>query len=68
MAIPRPTIKDQKVGSGPIPRNPCLFPQIVGITLPLISLSNYPAHKNHSVFWGSLLLRWPILCGVCISK
>ena len=38
MAVPRPTIKDQKVGSGPIPRNPCLFPQIIGITLPLVSL------------------------------
>ena len=38
MTVPKLTIKGQKVGSGPIPRNPCFFPKILGIILPLISL------------------------------
>ena len=38
MIVPRPTIKDQKVGSGAIPGNLHLFPKIVGIILPLISM------------------------------
>ena len=39
-------INDQKVGSGLIPRNFHSFPKIAGVILPLISLWNYPAHKN----------------------
>ena len=46
MTVPRLIIKGQKVSSGPLPRNPFPFPQIVGIILPLISLGNYPAHIN----------------------
>ena len=46
MTVPRPTIKGQKVGSGPIPGNPHPFPEIVGIIFPFISLWNCPAHKN----------------------
>ena len=38
MAVPRLTIKGQKVGAGPIPGNPCPFSKIVGIILPLVSL------------------------------
>jgi len=38
MTVLRPTIKGQKAGGGPIPGNPHLFPEIVGILLPLISL------------------------------
>ena len=38
MTVLRPTIKGQKVGGGPIPRNPQPLPKIVGIILPLISL------------------------------
>ena len=38
MTAPRQTIKDQIVGSGPIPGNPHPFPKIAGILLPLISL------------------------------
>ena len=34
----RLTIKGQKVGSGPILGNPCPFPNIIGIFLPLVSL------------------------------
>ena len=41
-----PTIKDQKVGSGPIPGHTHPFPEIVGIILTLISLWNNPVHKN----------------------
>ena len=37
MTFPRPTIKGQNVGGGPIPGNPPMAP-IVGILLPLISL------------------------------
>ena len=42
----RMSIKDQKSRWGPIPGNLCPFPQIAWIILPLISLWNYPAHKN----------------------
>jgi len=63
MTVPRLIIKGQKVSSGPIPRNPCPFPQTVGIILPLISLGNYPADSNlrrptlylWSVFFPGLL-------------
>ena len=48
--VPR-QIKDQKVGSCPIPGN---LPQIVGIILLLISLLNYPAHKNYHVIFQEL--------------
>ena len=37
-AVTRLTIKDQKVGNGPVPGDLCLFPQIVRIILSLISL------------------------------
>ena len=46
ITVLRPTIKGQKVGSDPIPRNLHPFPKILGIILPLISLWNYPAYKN----------------------
>ena len=61
--------KDQKVGSSSIPGNICPFPKIVRILLPLISVWNYPAHKNnHTIFWGhSSLLRWCILSVECVS-
>ena len=39
------TIKAQS-GHGQIPRNFHPFPEITGVILPLISLGNYPAHKN----------------------
>ena len=42
------TIKRPK--SGPISRNLYPFPKIVGINLQLISLWNYPAHKNYATF------------------
>ena len=38
VAVLKPPIKGQKVGSDPIPGNPCPFPEVVGIILPLISL------------------------------
>ena len=37
IAVLRPTMKGQ-VDGGPIPGNPCPFPKIVEIVLPLISL------------------------------
>ena len=46
MKIPKLTIKDQKVGSGPTPGNPCPFPERAGIILLLVSICYYPAHKN----------------------
>ena len=39
--------QDQKMGSGPIPRNPRPFPEIAGWILPLISLWDDPAPKNY---------------------
>ena len=53
MTILRSTIKGQKVGGGPVPGNPYPFLKRVEITLPLISLWNYSAHKtNHAIFRG----------------
>ena len=54
-AMTVPMLKKQGVGTGPNPRNLHPFPKIVGIILPLISMWNCPAYKNHSV------------CGVCFS-
>ena len=42
----RSTIKGQKVGGGPIPGNPHTFLEIAGKIFPLISLGNWPTHKN----------------------
>ena len=36
----------KRVGSGPVPENSHLLPKTVGISLPLNSVWNYPAHKN----------------------
>ena len=44
--VPRPTVKGQKVGGGPISGNLRPFSKIIGIILPLVSLWNYPDHKN----------------------
>ena len=38
MTVLRLTLEGQKEGSGLIPGNPCFFPQIAGISLPLVSL------------------------------
>jgi len=43
MAVLGLIIKDQKVGIGPIPGNPCPSLQIVGIILPFISLMRLPS-------------------------
>ena len=70
MTVLRPmTIKGQKAGGSPIPWNPHPFPKIVGITLPFISLWNYPPLQKLTTLYPSAspLLRWPKLYGVCIS-
>ena len=46
ITVPRRAIKDQRVGSGPIPRKSPPYPETARIFLPLISLWNYLAHKN----------------------
>ena len=46
MTVPRPTNKDQKVNSDPIPRNLYPVPKMVRIILTLFSLRNYSAHKS----------------------
>ena len=44
----RPTIKGQKVGSGPIPGNSYPFSEIVGIILPPLAYGNtQPIKTNH---------------------
>ena len=56
MRVTRPTIKGQKVGGVPIPRNPRPFSKIVRLFLPLLSLWNYPAPQiNHPIFGAYLL-------------
>ena len=70
MTVLRPTIKGQKVGSGPVPGNLGPFPKIVGIIFPLISLWNYTAHKNwpRHISGPLAFLDGPhSVCGVCIS-
>lgn len=42
----QPDCKRPKSRWDPVPRNPCRFPKRVGITLPLVSKWNYPAHKS----------------------
>ena len=54
----------QKVGSGPIPGNPCPIPQIAGLILPLTSLRNYPANKKN-IFQGALSFHTTPFPGVC---
>ena len=76
MTILRPTGKGQRVGSGPTPENPGLFPKIVGIIIPLTSLLYYLTQVLRPlIFWdgptlptecvfpmASAFLSWPKLC------
>ena len=53
MTVLRLTIKDQKVGSTPIPRKLCPFPQIVEIILPFITHEITQLIKaNYTTFQG----------------
>ena len=59
------TIKGLKGGGWPNSWNSPLFPKIVRIILPLISLWNYqPIKTNHTTFQGRCTypLRWPTFC------
>ena len=38
MVVLRLTIRNKKMGGGAVSGNPFIFPEIIGITLPLISL------------------------------
>lgn len=58
-----PTKKGQIVGGGPMTGNPHPSPEMAGITLPLISLWNYPASKVLPAHISGLL-GWPVLCAV----
>lgn len=71
VAVPRLTVKGQKIGGAPILRNSCPFPQVVRNFLPLLSLWSYPACKNQP----PRILGPPLVicdgplsaCGICIS-
>ena len=52
----RLTRKAKNVGGGPAPGDLHPFPQIVGIILPVVSLWNYPTHKNDSHYSQNDLL------------
>ena len=68
--ISRLTVRGQKVGTSPIPRNLHHFPKIVGIISPLISLWNYSAHKSQPHHISGQLTFWDGLhsvYGICIS-
>ena len=61
MTILRPTGKGQRVGSGPTPENPGLFPKIVGIIIPLTSLLYYLTQVlGPLIFWDGPTL--PLEC------
>ena len=62
-----PTIKDQKVGGGLIPKYLCPFPKIVGIIPLVISLWNYAVHKNYPPHISGPLTFWDV-CAVFTSK
>ena len=63
MTVPRLTIKDQKVGSSPIPRKLCPIPQITEIILPFITREITQLIKaNYTTFQGQTHpLQWPTL-------
>ena len=69
MTVLRLTMKGQKVGSGPVPGNPCLFPHIVGITLHALACEITQSIKktspNFRVF--CLLRSAYTVYGVCFS-
>ena len=70
MTVSRLTIKGQKVGSSPIPRNIHCFPKIVGIIFPFISLWNCSAHKSQPHHISGQLIFWDgphSVYGICIS-
>ena len=52
MTALRSTIKDQKVGGGPIPGVLCSLSKTAGIILPLPSLMKLPINTNHTMFQG----------------
>ena len=62
--------KRPKRGGDPVPGNPHPFPKTVGIILSLISLWNYPVHKNKQPHSLGPLAFWDgphSVYGVCIS-
>ena len=66
----RLTIKGQKVSVSQSLEIPSPFPKIAGIILPLISLWNYPAHKNKTPHISESLAFWDSphsVFGVCTS-
>ena len=67
VTVLRLTIKDQIVGGGPIPWNPCLFPEIIEIILHSLALEIIQSLKtNH--FEACHFLKWPTsVCGLCSS-
>ena len=70
MIVSRLTIKGQKVGSSPVPRNLHRFPKIVGIIFPLISLWNCSAHKSQPHHISGRLTFWDgrrSVFGICTS-
>ena len=61
MTVLRPTGKGKKVGSGPTPEIPRLFPKIVGIIIPLTSLLYYLTQVLRPlIFWDGPTL--PMEC------
>ena len=61
MTVMRPTGKGQRVGSGPTPENPGLFPKIVGTIIPLTSLLYYLTYVlGPLIFWDGPTL--PLEC------
>ena len=55
--VPRVTTKAQKVGSGPIPGNPCHFSKVTGIIFPLVSLGNHPALSAEQLMFQTVVLE-----------
>ena len=61
MTVPRPTIKGQQVGGGPIPGNPQPFPQITGILISLIGQCNYPPLEKLTSLLAQTVKRLPMM-------
>ena len=67
VTVLRLTIKGQIVGCGPIPWNPCPFPEIIEIILHSLAFEIIQSLKtNH--FEACHFLKWPTsVCGLCSS-
>jgi len=63
MTVQRPSVKGQKLGSGPIPRSRHPSPTVLGkCSHSLAYENNQPIKIHHSLFWVLLPFERPMFC------